>query len=394
MMNKFDIDQPLHFKKGIYDLNDNEDLNFQFNRIVNWDGGDLDEIRTVSCNVKTLADWKTTLLKLGKKAETEERIEPAIAYYRMAEFYIPYDDPVGIKAYRHSRKLFYEYYEPCFSSGLIERLDAPFEDISLPVWHLKAENSKGVFVFHGGYDSYMEEFIIPVLYLREKGYEVYMFEGPGQGSVLREQNRPLIAEWEKPVSAVLDAFGLAGVTLCGCSLGGYYAPRAAAFDKRIKRVIAWSVFPSLKANVVESGSALAWKGVMAIPKLGLGGITKTVIEKGAQKGDAGMMLARDMMHKAGAEKVGELVNLFKRLDLEPIADKIDQDVLLVGASEDTICSNRMTGQQINMLGNARSVTYRMITRKEEGSDHCNAGNTKLALDVMCQWMRNMDELGY
>ena len=33
------------------------------------------------------------------------------------------------------------------------------------------------------------------------------------------------------------------MTIIGASLGGYLAPRAAAFDKRITKVIGWSIFP-------------------------------------------------------------------------------------------------------------------------------------------------------
>ena len=49
--------------------------------------------------------------------------------------------------------------------------------------------------------------------------------------------------WERPVKAVLDHFNLEDVTIIGASLGGYLAPRAAAFEKRITKVIGWSIFP-------------------------------------------------------------------------------------------------------------------------------------------------------
>lgn len=110
--------------------------------------------------------------------------------------------------------------------------------------------SKGIILIHGGNDSYFEEFLFAILYLREMGFEVYMFEGPGQGGVMRVQGMHFTHEWEKPVKAVLDYFGLDDVTIIGISLGGYLAPRAAAFDKRIKRVAAWSVFPCFQDVIV------------------------------------------------------------------------------------------------------------------------------------------------
>ena len=65
-------------------------------------------------------------------------------------------------------------------------------------------------------------------------------DGPGQGSALRDQGLTFIHQWEKPTAAVIDAF-LAGhsrpskIVIVGMSMGGYLAPRAAAFDERFRR---------------------------------------------------------------------------------------------------------------------------------------------------------------
>ena len=60
---------------------------------------------------------------------------------------------------------------------------------------------------------------------------------------MREQNIKFTHEWEKPVKEIIDYFKLSDVTIVGASLGGYLAPRAAAFDKRITKVVGWSIFP-------------------------------------------------------------------------------------------------------------------------------------------------------
>jgi pimeloyl-ACP methyl ester carboxylesterase len=73
------------------------------------------------------------------------------------------------------------------------------------------------------------------------GYDAVLFEGPGQGSVIRRQGIPFTPAWEKPVAALLDHFELTDVTLLGISLGGCLAPRAAAFEPRVRRVIAFDV---------------------------------------------------------------------------------------------------------------------------------------------------------
>ncbi|HEY7997268.1 MAG TPA: prolyl oligopeptidase family serine peptidase, partial [Pseudolabrys sp.] len=69
-----------------------------------------------------------------------------------------------------------------------------------------------------------------------------VFEGPGQGEA--QYDFPIRGDYEVPVKAVLDYIGTrrdldsARIGNWGVSLGGYYAPRAAAFDKRIKACIA------------------------------------------------------------------------------------------------------------------------------------------------------------
>jgi pimeloyl-ACP methyl ester carboxylesterase len=70
--------------------------------------------------------------------------------------------------------------------------------------------------------------------------------------VLRRQGLTF-THWEKPTGAVLDAF-LADharpekIVLVGMSMGGYLAPRAAAFDERFDGVVAYDVFFDMGAT--------------------------------------------------------------------------------------------------------------------------------------------------
>lgn len=80
-----------------------------------------------------------------------------------------------------------------------------------------------------------------VKYFSDCGYEVIAFDGPDQGGALKRDGLSWDYEWEKPTKAILDYFQLNDVTLLGISMGGWFCIRAAAFESRIKRVIAWSV---------------------------------------------------------------------------------------------------------------------------------------------------------
>nr|WP_220084754.1 alpha/beta fold hydrolase [Paenibacillus dendritiformis] len=76
--------------------------------------------------------------------------------------------------------------------------------------------------------------------LVKSGYTIYLFEGPGQGETLKK-GLTFEPYWEKPVSAILDYFKLEDVCLLGVSWGGYLALRAAAFERRIAKAVAYDV---------------------------------------------------------------------------------------------------------------------------------------------------------
>jgi len=78
----------------------------------------------------------------------------------------------------------------------------------------------------------------------QRGYNCLIFEGPGQGQVIREQKIVFRPDWETVVTPVID-FALRlpvvdpqRIALMGRSMGGYLAPRAAAFEHRIKALMA------------------------------------------------------------------------------------------------------------------------------------------------------------
>jgi hypothetical protein len=75
------------------------------------------------------------------------------------------------------------------------------------------------FIFHGGYDSFVEEFYAFLLPLADLGFTVIGFDGPGQGGALR-QGIYFEHAWEKPAEAVLDYFKLDAVTHHRCGSGG------------------------------------------------------------------------------------------------------------------------------------------------------------------------------
>lgn len=389
MMDRYDVNQPVRLKKGVYRLNQERNFDYQLNRVINWDGGRIEDVEPIADRIKTSSDWKRELIALGDSAMREGRTENAIAYYRMSEFFMYDGDPDKKAYYEKATKLFYEYYAGYFEgeNARIEKLAVPYENVKLPVMHVVPNGkSKGTILLHGGNDSYFEEFLFTVLYLQEQGFEVYMFEGPGQGGVMRLQGMHFTHEWEKPVGAVLDYFGLSDVTIIGISLGGYLAPRAAAFDKRITKVVAWSVFPCFQDVIVGMQKPVIQKLFYLLMKLHARPLINLVFGKKAKKEP---VIDWGIKHGCYAYEARDAYGYAKKLklyDLEPVADKITQDILIIGANQDHFIDYRLIGREINMLKNVKSLTFRLFTDQEDAQNHCNVGNGKIVLDTICNWM--------
>ncbi len=154
-----------------------------------------------------------------------------------------------------------------------ERVEIPFEGTHL-VGVLRRPPDPAphpLVILIPGLDSAKEEFRSTEELFLQRGLATLSLDGPGQGEV--EYELPIRPDWEVPIAAVIDHLehvpGLdpSRIGLWGVSLGGYYAPRAAAFEPRVKACIAlagpfdfgecWEQLPDLTraAFMVRSGAA-------------------------------------------------------------------------------------------------------------------------------------------
>jgi dienelactone hydrolase len=102
-----------------------------------------------------------------------------------------------------------------------------------------AEDRPPLVVLIPGLDSTKEEFMRLEDVFLERGMATASLDGPGQGESGYEL--PIRPDYEVAVAALLDSLDGRRVDLdrigaLGVSLGGYYAPRAAAFEPRLKAV--------------------------------------------------------------------------------------------------------------------------------------------------------------
>jgi dipeptidyl aminopeptidase/acylaminoacyl peptidase len=198
-------------------------------------------------------------LKRGHFLTAGECLQRAGVYYHFAAFLFVHDQPQMKTAHMKAvecRQAALPHLKP---PG--ERVRIPYESGSLAGILRKplGYDKPPVVVMAVGLDSTKEEgdaYEAPFL---ARGMATLMFDGPGQGE--GQYDFAIRGDYEVPVKAVIDYIGTRRdldsmrVGMWGVSLGGYYAPRAAAFDKRIKACIAlggpfnfgasWDTIPDL-----------------------------------------------------------------------------------------------------------------------------------------------------
>ena len=127
-----------------------------------------------------------------------------------------------------------------------ERVQIPYEGVYLYGILRKPRGVERppIVVMCMGLDSAKEEMDAYESVFLARGMATLAFDGPGQGEA--EYELRIRGDYEAPVKAVVDFVQARSdvdgsrVGLWGVSLGGYYAPRAAAFEKRVKACISLS----------------------------------------------------------------------------------------------------------------------------------------------------------
>jgi len=323
-----------------------------------------------------------TFLDLAEQALSQGHTLKGAYYLRMAEFFLPATDARKQSIRQRFVHLVLEHYQvPPASHRRI-----PYELGWLSAYRFTPEQPKGTVLFSGGFDSYIEEWLAAAFALYDARYDLILFEGPGQGTVLEEAHLPMTLEWEKPVKAVLDFFHLDDVTLMGFSLGGGLAIRAAAFEPRVQRVIAYDIlsdflevnlrsFPAAVREQVRvwlaSGNADALNAFMAQVM-----IQSLLAEWGIQEG----------LHVTGCQTPYELLQVYRQYCTTTISANVTQDVLLLAGAEDHYVPASQFYEQIATLKHVRSLTARLLTQYEQAQNHVQVGNFGLALRTIIAWI--------
>ncbi|CUW06071.1 alpha/beta fold hydrolase [Leuconostoc gasicomitatum] len=331
-----------------------EQFNFQINRFIEPFYQDEEvqaEVYAASRRISDVESWILVWIDLGEKAVLARHYALSSAYYQLADFFMGEDHPMKEQTYQLFKS---NYYKSIDDSG-IEFDQIQYENGKIPVAIIRQDGATKTLIFHGGFDSYLEELIRLVLTHCMgilKDYNFVLFEGPGQGMSLKS-GLPMTYQWELPVKAILDYYNIEKADLIGMSLGGFLSMRAAV-HKINNPIVAALVNRKILATT-KSNIDMAFK-----------------IRKG-----------NEVMN---TDKPSNLIKAISKFTMSGIEDKITQEVLLLAGDHDMYVPTKAIESVAKSLKNAKSVTTYLFDQASGGERHCQVGNKQIAFDKISEFL--------
>ena len=234
-------------------------------------GGTIDEVDRACRPIREAAErgdagtrdlmlaWKRVADQVAEQAEAAEKAGHrrtagqkyfrSAAYICQAERMLSSKDPERIPFYQQGLDAMQKSFD--LVDPATTRVGVPFEGVELPAYFTRAERPDGspapTMIMWNGLDSTKEHMYTSgwPAELATRGISTLMVDCPGSGEALRFLGLTARVETEDWARACVDYLETRDdvaadrIGLVGWSLGGYYAPRAAAYEKRLKLVVAW-----------------------------------------------------------------------------------------------------------------------------------------------------------
>jgi dienelactone hydrolase len=285
----------------------------------------------------------------------------ACNYYRSAEFMLDAEDERRLPTFDRC--------EQCFQRAAklfdppIETMKVPFEGSLLHGYFMTptvGTRPWPTVIAFGGLDSFKEEVYFMVgKGLVERGVACFLLDGPGQGATLRRERLYARHDFEVPVCAVIDTLWNddrvdgSRIGVCGTSLGGYYASRAAACEPRIAAAVShgaeWDVGAEVRMEDPDSGAAQHFRFIF------------------------------------GTHEWDEVVRRSKAFTLDGVMKHMRCPYLIVHGVHDFFGNEQadLAFEGARRAGVAAEL--RLVTPEETGADHCQHDNPTLGLEIIGDW---------
>jgi hypothetical protein len=337
------------------------------------------------------ADSAERFLQAGQTVSARGALFKASTYYQAAVFYVRPEDPRFARLSYRSQELGKQAAQLC--NPPIEVLEIPYGECKLPGYFLSGgPGHRPTLVAVGGFDSTGEELIHHIGFAAaERGWNCLIFEGPGQWSALRENPGLILRpDYEVPVKAVLDYAVTRGdvdvsrIALIGYSLGGLFAPRAAAFDPRIRVCIA-------NPLVIDVGNAIRAVWPAALRRAGT--LFDILFSAIARYNLHVRWFYHHSRWSMGIQHPHDFFETWRPYSLHGLENKLHQPLLCL-FTEDEIAqtSKTMVLETMQFLAAVEApVAMRFFTRRSGASSHCQMGGLHAAQASIFDWLEEVTQ---
>lgn len=365
-------------------------------------GSDLGECLEVAGRIASddeqmwLDEWSSLAGRLQERAEQAERRghrQSAASLYKRAATYwrgslihhaLP-DEPRTRTNALDAYRCWDRYLELSGFPG--EALQIPYESSFLPAYLYRspiAEAKAPLLIFFQGRDAWSEDTGWVYENAIRRGYHALSVQCPGQGMAIRVNGLPFRPDWENVVTPIVDvAVQLEGVDperigLMGLSFGGHLAPRAAAFEKRLKVCIA-------NPGAIHWGESIRIGLPPALTEAYADGpdTFNAVASAVSDASPVASWFLRDSMWKHGVATPYELMVEFDKFDIRELAGRIEAETLVMDGTE-----------EVFEAGQAHQLYEALTCRKElmlfdastTAQLHCQTGAFGTAGEYLFDWL--------
>jgi len=342
-------------------------------------------------------EWTKTAGKLLMVAEAAEKqkhnVSAGEAYLRAATYYSAalhrHNNPKA-PIVKENTIAASKYFQKAMSLLGIpaESVQIPYGNTTLPAYYFRSQLAKGpapVLIVHQGRDGWAMHCKYIADAAIRRGYNCLLIDGPGQGEALRLQGLPFRADWENVITPVVDYLVLrkdvdpGRIGLMGISMGGGLAPRAAAFERRIKvcvanpGVLCWTDIISGFLGQIDPRLTDLWK---TDPK----GFNNLIASISAQLSlvDWGI---RDMMWKHGVETPAELMVQMQAYSNKDIVSGISCRMLVMDGAADEYSQGRDLFEALSS-----QKDYMFFDANDPGLQHCQVGAQASSSARLFDWL--------
>lgn len=308
----------------------------------------------------------------GQLISAAAKYRRACAYLITAERMQASDYPPRQKAYADMLATFARYVEcsgePC------EQVDIPYAGNYYPALFCSAATpdnpSPPCMVFCNGLDSVKEMVFLVGLpaALRTRGISCLIVDQPGVGGALRLNKLPAIVDTETWAGRAVDWLETRDdvasdrIGMMGWSLGGYYAPRAAAFEKRFRLCVAWGanhewgqVQQRRRRNEGENPVPHYWGHVMWV---------------------------------WGQNDLDAFMTLSQQISLTGVVEQIDVPFLVVHGENDRQIPLEYAHRSYEQAVRSPRADLKIFTAREGGVEHCSADNMEPVRSYISDWIHD------